>query len=101
VVVVGQRADGEVDLGAVVANLAGRGWLEIYCEGGAAVATSLLHDDLVDRLVLHYGPVLVGGEGLGIGSLGVTSMDEARRWRTLQVVRLGSDAVMTLGRVGH
>jgi len=98
VVVVDQRRAGEVDLQAVIENLGGRGWLELLCEGGAELATSLLRDDLVDRLVLHYGPVTVGDDGLGIGSLGVASMSDARRWRTLDVGRIGEDAIVTLGR---
>jgi diaminohydroxyphosphoribosylaminopyrimidine deaminase/5-amino-6-(5-phosphoribosylamino)uracil reductase len=44
------ESDEGVDLTALVADLGGRGWLEIYCEGGARLATSLLREELVDRL---------------------------------------------------
>ena len=98
VVVVDHHRDGEVDLRAVIENLGARGWLEVLCEGGAQLATSLLRDDLVDRLILHYGAVTIGGDGLGIGSLGVSTMADARKWRTLDVTRTGSDAIITLGR---
>lgn len=98
VVVIDQQDDGEVDLRGVVENLGARGWLEILCEGGARLATSSLRGDLVDRLVLHYGPVIVGEEGIGIGSLGIDSMAAVRRWRTLDVTRIGADTIVTLGR---
>ncbi|MEA2453549.1 MAG: diaminohydroxyphosphoribosylaminopyrimidine deaminase [Actinomycetota bacterium] len=98
VVVVDQDPSGRVNLADVLANLGGRGWLEIYCEGGAELATSLLRDDLVDRLDLNYGPVLVGGNGVGLGDLGVATMGEASRWRTVDVSGMGQDAVVTLER---
>lgn len=100
VVVIDQDESGRVDLGTAIASLAGRGWLEVYCEGGAELATSLLRNDLVDRLELNYGPVLVGGDGVGLGDLGVTTIGEAPRWRTVGVMRMGDDAVVTLERVG-
>jgi diaminohydroxyphosphoribosylaminopyrimidine deaminase/5-amino-6-(5-phosphoribosylamino)uracil reductase len=98
VVEVPHGPDGGVDLRAVVANLAGRGWLEVYCEGGAAVATSLLRDDLVDRLDLYYAPILIGGDGVGLGDLGVDTIGAAHRWTTLRSTRLGPDTLLTLVR---
>ena len=89
---------GGVDLHAVVENLAGRGWLEVYCEGGAALATSLVRDALVDRLDLYYAPILVGGDGIGIGDLGVATIGAAHRWNTLRTTRLGPDTLLTLAR---
>ena len=96
VVVVGQAQAG-VDLRAVIDNLAARGWIDVYCEGGAALATSLLREDLVDRLSLHYGPLVVG-EGIGIGDLGVTTLGDAARWQMRQVESMGSDAMLVLER---
>jgi diaminohydroxyphosphoribosylaminopyrimidine deaminase/5-amino-6-(5-phosphoribosylamino)uracil reductase len=97
VVVVGQAQAG-VDLRAVIDNLAARGWIDVYCEGGAALATSLLREDLVDRLSLHYGPLVVGEGGIGIGDLGVTTLGDAARWQMRQVESMGSDAMLVLER---
>ena len=99
VVEVPHSPGGGVDLRAVVENLAGRGWLEVYCEGGAAVATSLLRDDLVDRLDLYYAPILVGATGIGIGDLGVGTIGAASRWTTMRTTTLGPDTLVTLARV--
>ncbi|MFN2389789.1 MAG: bifunctional diaminohydroxyphosphoribosylaminopyrimidine deaminase/5-amino-6-(5-phosphoribosylamino)uracil reductase RibD [Actinomycetota bacterium] len=90
-----------VDLGCLLDALGDRGFLEVYCEGGPALATSLLRAALVDRLELYYGPVLAGGgaEAAGrIGDLGIDSLAGARRWVTLDSVRLGDDVKIVLGR---
>ena len=98
VVIIPQALTGGVDLSAVIDDLGARGWLEVYCEGGAALATSLLRSDLVDRLDLNYGSVLIGGDGVGLGDLGVMTMEHASRWQTMEVTRIGDDAVVTLER---
>jgi diaminohydroxyphosphoribosylaminopyrimidine deaminase / 5-amino-6-(5-phosphoribosylamino)uracil reductase len=97
VVVVGAGGGG-VDLDEVVENLGGRGWIEVYCEGGATLATSLLREDLVDVLELNYGPILIGGDGIGLGELGVTTMGEASRWRLVDFLRMGQDTIVELER---
>jgi diaminohydroxyphosphoribosylaminopyrimidine deaminase/5-amino-6-(5-phosphoribosylamino)uracil reductase len=70
-------APGGVDLEALIAEAGRRGMMEVYCEGGAALATSLLAQGLVDRLEVHLGPKMVGSGGPAIGELGVTTMGEA------------------------
>ena len=87
-------SDGGVDLGALVDDLGRRGMLEVFCEGGAALATSLLREGLADRLELHYGPVVLGDGGLGLGDIGVSSLTAARRWRVLDVWRSEDDDVV-------
>ena len=61
-----------IDLFDLATFLGARRFLEVYCEGGARLATSLLKADLVNRLELHYGSALIGSGGPGIGDLGVT-----------------------------
>jgi diaminohydroxyphosphoribosylaminopyrimidine deaminase / 5-amino-6-(5-phosphoribosylamino)uracil reductase len=87
---------GGVDLGALLATLSARGWLEILCEGGARLATSLLAGGLVDRLELHLGPMVTGNGGPEIGDLGITSLASAPRWRMHSVERSGDDVLLTL-----
>jgi diaminohydroxyphosphoribosylaminopyrimidine deaminase/5-amino-6-(5-phosphoribosylamino)uracil reductase len=89
--------DGVVDLGALLESLGRRGVTEVYCEGGARVATSLVALDLVDRLELHYGPAMVGN-GPALGDIGVASMSDARRWRPVSVRRAGDDVLMSFAR---
>ena len=94
VLLVSQNAAGDTDLNEVLENLGGRGWLEVYCEGGARLATSLIAGDLVDRLELYYGPLLLGGSGLGLGDIGLAGIDQAARWNPRTVERVGDDALV-------
>ncbi len=93
-------SEGGVDLAALLDALGGgqgarRDWVELLCEGGAALATSLLSLGLVDRLSLHHGPVLLGAGGPAVGPVGVVSMPEALRWSCEEVRRIGDDVIAT------
>jgi diaminohydroxyphosphoribosylaminopyrimidine deaminase/5-amino-6-(5-phosphoribosylamino)uracil reductase len=98
VVVVPEDAGGEVDLSSVLENLGQRGWLEVYCEGGARMASSLLRNDLVDRLEINYGPVLLGGDAIGLADLGVETMAKATRWHLVNSARMGDDVLVVYER---
>ena len=98
VVVVPRAGDGGVDLGAVIENMGARGWLEVYCEGGGRLATSLLGEDLVDVLEINYGPLLLGGSGVGLGDLGVSAIDDAARWQLVDTSRADEDVLVVLER---
>jgi diaminohydroxyphosphoribosylaminopyrimidine deaminase / 5-amino-6-(5-phosphoribosylamino)uracil reductase len=87
-----------VDLFDLVRFLGDRGFLEVYCEGGARLATSLLKADLVNRLELHYGPITIGSGGPGIGDLGVTAMTTAGRWKLIGSDRLDDDVLVAYER---
>jgi diaminohydroxyphosphoribosylaminopyrimidine deaminase/5-amino-6-(5-phosphoribosylamino)uracil reductase len=97
-VIVLARSERGVDLRELLAALGARRVLDLYCEGGAGLATSLLADDLVDRLELHYAPKLVGGGGPDIGDLGVRSMSDAQLWQIRETERVGGDLLVTLAR---
>jgi diaminohydroxyphosphoribosylaminopyrimidine deaminase/5-amino-6-(5-phosphoribosylamino)uracil reductase len=87
-----------IELEALLADLGGRGFVEIYCEGGAELATSLLARDLVDRLEFHYGSIILGRGGPELGELGVRTMADALGFRTVQVETLDGDILVTLAR---
>lgn len=86
--------DDRVDLDALLVELGRRDFTEIYCEGGAELATSLLRGALVDRLEIHHGPVVLGRGGPEIGDLGVVAVDDAVRWKTTRVDQVGDDVVI-------
>ena len=87
-----------VDLRALLDDFAQRGWIEVLCEGGAALATSLMRADLPDRLEIYTGPTLIGHPGLGIGDLGVAGLAAARRLKVVAVERLDEDVLTVYGR---
>lgn len=55
-----------VDLDEGLRSLTEEGLLDIFVEGGATLATSLLRDGLVNRLVLYLAPSIGGGPGRGM-----------------------------------
>lgn len=97
VVVLSEVAAG-VSLGELLAILGERDVVELYCEGGAALATSFLGEGLADRLEIYHAPLLLGAGGPQIGSLGVESMADARRWNVMSVEHVGDDVLTTLDR---
>ena len=94
-VVVLPEGRGGVDLRALLEDLGRRHLLDVYCEGGARLAASLLREGLVDRLELHYGAKLVG-EGPSIEDLGVSTMSEALTWSVAGVAHAGDDVMVSL-----
>lgn len=52
-----------VDLPAALAALRGRGLSHVLCEGGPALAGTLVAAGLVDELCLTTAPLLAGGDG--------------------------------------
>lgn len=100
VVVLPEDEAGGVDLDALVAHLGERDVLDLYCEGGGSLATSILRLDLADRLEVHLGPFVVGRGGPEIGDVGVTTMADAHRWRLERLEAGGGDALLLFERTG-
>ncbi len=83
---------GEIDLGRALRFLGLRGARRVLVEGGAGLATALLRQGLVDRLVLHVAPVVFGAEHLSwVGPLGVRRIGDGIRLAQVRVRRLGRD----------
>lgn len=81
-----------VDLEAVLRALARRGVLQALVEGGPLLAGALVRAKLVDRLVVYLGPLLLGSEGRPlVAGPGPTTLDQAWRWRLVEVARWGED----------
>jgi diaminohydroxyphosphoribosylaminopyrimidine deaminase / 5-amino-6-(5-phosphoribosylamino)uracil reductase len=86
-------SDRGVDLGALLDELGRRRVLDLYCEGGAALASSLLAESLVDVLEAHFGPKVVGAGGPALDDVGVKSMADASPFRLVDVRSSGNDVV--------
>ncbi len=82
-----------------MAGLLKEGIRSIFCEGGALIASSLLRENLVDRLTLFYAPVLLGPEGLSpFAQIPSNRIDDVLRWRTLHHASVGSDTMISFAR---
>lgn len=96
------RADGlpaHVSHFADLTALAGDPALHILVEGGVGLSASLLAADLVDELILHRAPILIG-HGRGLGDIGLTDLAAAHgRWHAAPVIGLGPDHIERFTRI--
>ena len=100
VVTVPQDERGRVALQPMIEAFGARGWIEVYCEGGAEMATSLVREGLVDRLEIDRGPLLLGEGGVSVGDLGIATMADASRW-VLVEHRVSGNDILTIYEKGR
>jgi diaminohydroxyphosphoribosylaminopyrimidine deaminase/5-amino-6-(5-phosphoribosylamino)uracil reductase len=82
----------QLDPRDVLHQLADHGITRVFCEGGSALAATLIEADLVDRLVGFTAGLTIGAEGLpNIGALGLGKLAEAARFDLLSVRAVGRD----------
>lgn len=84
-----------LDLAALLAALHGRGVHSVLLEGGAHLAASAVAADLVDEVVAHIAPALLGAGSPVLADAGITTITEALRLTTTDVARLGDDVAVT------
>jgi diaminohydroxyphosphoribosylaminopyrimidine deaminase/5-amino-6-(5-phosphoribosylamino)uracil reductase len=78
----------------VLQQLGEAGLTRVFCEGGSALAASLLALDLVDELVGFTAGVVIGAEGLpAVGALGLGDLREAPRFELFETRAVGADIV--------
>ncbi|WVX49387.1 Riboflavin biosynthesis protein RibD [Roseobacter fucihabitans] len=76
----------------VLQQLAKHGLTRVFCEGGSALAASLIEADLVDELVGFTAGVAIGAEGLpAIGALGLGQLGDAPRFELDACRAIGAD----------
>ena len=87
-------ADQRLDPGGALAALGAAGLTRVYCEGGSALAATLLATDLVDNLVAFNAGFAIGGDGLAmVGALGLTRLAAANRFDLTETRKIGIDSV--------
>lgn len=89
-------ADGRVDLGAMLADLAQRGVNELHVEAGAQLNGALLQGGWVDELLLYLAPTLLG-PGRALAALGpFQHMAQRLDFRFVETSRVGADLRLRL-----
>ena len=63
----------------------------VFVEGGPRVAAEFMRLGLVDEYIIYQAPMLIGGEKVAVGDIGVESMPQAKHLRFTEVKRLGED----------
>ena len=83
------------DLPEALKELWDRDVRAVLVEGGARVLSAFLDADLVDKLVLHVAPLLLGPAGRPLTETGPSTLAEAGRWQLADVDRCDDDVVAT------
>ena len=82
----------QLDPDDVLRQLGAAGLTRVFCEGGGALAASLLAGDLVDELVGFTAGLAIGAEGLpAIGALGLERLEAAPRFDLVETRAIGPD----------
>jgi diaminohydroxyphosphoribosylaminopyrimidine deaminase / 5-amino-6-(5-phosphoribosylamino)uracil reductase len=85
---------GEIDLAALMAEFARRGWNKVLIEGGARTAASVLAAGIVDRIAFFVAPRIIGGGTPAVEGLGYTRVRDSISVENLSVKRVGSDLLL-------
>ncbi|HJY25934.1 MAG TPA: RibD family protein [Actinomycetes bacterium] len=94
------NAAGQVDLAALLTELGATGVESVMVEGGAALLTSLLREQLVDRICICIAPKILGRGTDAVGDLGIADLDRSLQLTDLSVVAWGPDLVID-ARIGY
>ncbi len=91
-VVVMAGADGQVDMSAMLGDLALRGMNEVLIEAGKTLNGALLRAGLVDELVLYLAPRFLGDAARGLAELGeLTRLEQGIELKWQDVRQVGDD----------
>jgi diaminohydroxyphosphoribosylaminopyrimidine deaminase/5-amino-6-(5-phosphoribosylamino)uracil reductase len=90
---------GQLDVVSVLDALGAAGLTRVFCEGGGALAASLLGENLVDELVGYTAGLAIGAEGMpAIGAMGLERLTQAPRFELLESRAVGVDVMHRWGR---
>lgn len=85
---------GKIDLSDMLTRAADFGLRSVLVEGGARLASSLLRENLVNKMVVFVAPRLLGNGLPALADLGVTSLSDSLRLDRVTVSQCGADAVV-------
>lgn len=89
-----EAINGQLDPGAMLRALGAQGLSRVFCEGGGALAASLLGAGLVDDLVMMTAGLALGAEGQpALGALGVSALAEVERFALAETRAIGGDVM--------
>jgi diaminohydroxyphosphoribosylaminopyrimidine deaminase / 5-amino-6-(5-phosphoribosylamino)uracil reductase len=85
---------GNVDLKKLLKLLASRKISSVLIEGGAQIITSILINNLANRLVTIIAPKILGKGIEAVGDLNITNLDSAKKLSIRKIVRSGDDIII-------
>ena len=88
------KMDGQIDLIDAMKHLSTIGINNIFCEGGASLATSLLKENLIDEFISMTSGLLIGANGRSVvGSFGNLSISNLPILKLRESYKYGQDVV--------
>ncbi len=79
-------------LSEALLKLRAEGVRDLLVEGGAALASSFIQEQLVDRLIIFRAPIILGAGAVNaFAAMGPFGLEEAERWRLVESKRFGDD----------
>jgi diaminohydroxyphosphoribosylaminopyrimidine deaminase/5-amino-6-(5-phosphoribosylamino)uracil reductase len=88
--------NGQIDLPAMLRDLAQRGCNEVLLEAGSTLNGAMLRAGLVDELVLYIAPQLLGDGARGMAQLGeLISLDQRINLKWQDMRQVGNDMRIT------
>lgn len=91
---------GKLDARGVLEHLGDQGLTRVFCEGGGALAASLLRANLADKVAVFSAGLGIGSDGIpGLGPLGLTRLAQAQRYKVSASEILGPDSLTTWDRL--
>jgi diaminohydroxyphosphoribosylaminopyrimidine deaminase/5-amino-6-(5-phosphoribosylamino)uracil reductase len=86
---------GHNDLHAALSEMYANGIRSVFVEGGPTLASAFIASGLVDRMYIYLAPVLLGGDKVALGDLGVRTLSERIDLTITSTEQLGSDIFIT------
>jgi diaminohydroxyphosphoribosylaminopyrimidine deaminase/5-amino-6-(5-phosphoribosylamino)uracil reductase len=83
------------DPSTALAQLHARGVNHVLLEGGPTLAAAFVKEGLIDRVVAYLAPVLFGSGASALGDAGISTIGDALRLATTDVVVIGGDVRIT------
>lgn len=85
----------QLDLRQVLQVLHQNGHYSVMLESGGSLASGFVRSRLADKLILFYGPKLLGGANSAFTDLGISSICDAIQMDVTSTRRLGPDLMVT------
>lgn len=86
------KLNGQVDLSALLENLAQRGINEVLLEAGQGLNGAFLQANLIDEFIFYYAPKLMGTDASGMFAIQeLTEMQEVTDLHILDIRQIGQD----------
>ncbi|MGE0827272.1 MAG: bifunctional diaminohydroxyphosphoribosylaminopyrimidine deaminase/5-amino-6-(5-phosphoribosylamino)uracil reductase RibD [Candidatus Binatia bacterium] len=87
---------GRISFAALLRLLGKRGLKSVLVEGGGQVAAAALREEVVDKVLFFYAPLLLGGDGRAmIGPLGIDRVAAACKLHTMEICQVGKDFLVS------